>query len=203
MKITDQKRDSFINMMEKFACKHGLSIQTDYKSHTPNILKVEIGNPKTRRWEYYSVNFDNEYSLTEAAAPIMADVLSKWKLGDMADRPSIEKVLFKDPATIIFWSDDTKTVVVCQDGDIYDPEKGLAMAIAKKYLGNRGSYCNEFKKWLPKEKEDKPMVVGAEVNDRGVIARIVFNTSEAAQKLKESLAGVSSSLSFHYNEEAK
>lgn len=35
--------------------------------------------------------------------------------------------------------------------DEFDPEKGLAMAIAKKALGNKGSYYDEFKKWLPKE----------------------------------------------------
>ena len=67
--------------------------------------------------------------------------------------PSIKKVIFNDPATIVFWSDGSKTVVKCQDGDIYDPEKGLAMAISKKALGNKGNYCNEFKKWLPEEEE--------------------------------------------------
>lgn len=62
----------------------------------------------------------------------------------------IKKVIFNDPATIVFWSDGTKTVVKCQDGDMFDLEKGLAMAIAKKAMGNQGNYCNELKKWLPK-----------------------------------------------------
>lgn len=62
--------------------------------------------------------------------------------------PAIEKVIFNDPATIIFWKDGTKTVVKCGDNDIYDAEKGMAMAIAKKALGNKGNYCNEFKKWV-------------------------------------------------------
>jgi hypothetical protein len=66
----------------------------------------------------------------------------------------IKNVIFNDPATIVFWTDGTKTVVKCQDGDIYDPEKGLAMAISKKALGNKGNYCNELKKWLPEEKPD-------------------------------------------------
>lgn len=60
----------------------------------------------------------------------------------------IEKVIFNDPATIVFWSDNTKTVVKCQDGDRFDPEKGLAIAITKKAFGNQGNYCNEFKKWV-------------------------------------------------------
>lgn len=65
--------------------------------------------------------------------------------------PEIKNVIFNDPATIVFWKDGTKTVVKCQDGDEFDPEKGLAMAIAKKAYGNKGSYCNKLKKWLPKE----------------------------------------------------
>lgn len=66
----------------------------------------------------------------------------------------IENVIFNDPATIVFWSDDTKTVVKCQPGDKFDPEKGLAMAISKKTMGNTGSYCNVFKKWVKEEKSD-------------------------------------------------
>ena len=75
---------------------------------------------------------------------------SMWK------RTKIKNVIFNDPATIIFWSDGTKTVVKCGENDIYDPEKGLAMAVAKKYLGTNKSHSNymdEFKKWLPKEEE--------------------------------------------------
>lgn len=72
--------------------------------------------------------------------------------------PSIKKVIFNYPATIVLWSDGSKTVVKCQDGDVYDPEKGLAMAISKKALGNKGNYCNEFKKWLPEDEEEEGTV---------------------------------------------
>ena len=65
----------------------------------------------------------------------------------------IKKVVFNDPATIILWEDGTKSVVKCGKRDDYDPEKGLAMAITKKALGNSGNYYNEIRKWLPKEKE--------------------------------------------------
>lgn len=68
---------------------------------------------------------------------------------------TISKVIFNNPATIVFWSDKTKTIVKAER-DEFDPEKGLAMAISKKFLGNHGNYYNTFKKWLPKEntKED-------------------------------------------------
>ena len=29
----------------------------------------------------------------------------------------------------------------------------MAMAISKKALGNKGNYCEVFKKWLPEEEE--------------------------------------------------
>ena len=68
--------------------------------------------------------------------------------------PAITNVIFNDPATIVFWSDNTKTVVKTQDGEEFDPEKGLAMAIAKKYFGNKGSYYNNIKKWMDKYCEE-------------------------------------------------
>ena len=61
--------------------------------------------------------------------------------------PTIKSVKFNNPATIVFWTDGTKTVVKCGDDDTFDPEKGLAMAIAKKALGNSGNYFNEIKRW--------------------------------------------------------
>lgn len=73
------------------------------------------------------------------------------KVKAMFQFPEIKNVIFNDPATIVFWADGSKTVVKCQDDDIFDPEKGLAMAISKKVLGNKSNFNNEFKKWLPEE----------------------------------------------------
>lgn len=65
----------------------------------------------------------------------------------------IRKVIFNDPATVIFWNDGSKTVVKA-DGEAFDPEKGMAMAISKKMLGNEGNYYDVFKKWIPKKNEE-------------------------------------------------
>lgn len=66
-----------------------------------------------------------------------------------------EKVIFHNPATIIYWSDGSKTVVKCQEGDAYDPEKGLALCCAKKLLGNKSNFNNVFKKYLEKEVQNE------------------------------------------------
>lgn len=59
----------------------------------------------------------------------------------------IKKVIFNGPATVVYWGDGTKTVVKCSKDDEFDPEKGLAMAIAKKFFGNENGYSKNIKKW--------------------------------------------------------
>lgn len=70
-------------------------------------------------------------------------------------KDTIQAVIFNAPATVVIWTDGTKTVVKCQDGDTYSKETGLAMAIAKKFLGNRGNFNEVFKKWIPEYVETK------------------------------------------------
>ena len=66
-------------------------------------------------------------------------------------RVKIKDVIFSDPATVVFWSDGTKTVVKTRGGERYDKEKGLAMAIVKKITGNTGNYYEIFKEWCSDE----------------------------------------------------
>ena len=72
---------------------------------------------------------------------------------------SISKVIFNDPATVVLWSDGTKTVVKCGPEDEFDTEKGLAMAIVKKMAGNDNSFHKVFKQY-PKKKNKEPGSIG-------------------------------------------
>lgn len=60
----------------------------------------------------------------------------------------IKKVIFNDPATIVFWADGTKTVAKAHGDDKFDKEVGLTVCIAKKALGNRRHFDAVFKKWI-------------------------------------------------------
>lgn len=79
------------------------------------------------------------------------------KMKKSANKPvvnPIEKVIFNPPATIVFWKDGSKTVVKAQNAE-YDPEKGLAMAIARHYLCDvcgLERYDGVFNRYLPKDK---------------------------------------------------
>ena len=97
--------------------------------------------------------FDSCRNKAKATLNKLYDI-SKWSgMKPPTCVPVIKNVIFNDPATIVFWADGTKTVVKCQEGDIYDPEKGMAMAISRKALGDTYDYYNVFKKWLKKAEE--------------------------------------------------
>ena len=102
-----------------------------------------------------------------------------------SSRMMIKKVIFSNPATIVFWSDGSKTVVKSYLDD-YDPEKGLAMAIAKKALGNEGNYYNVFKKWLPKDDE----IIGELFCDQKAVERYKTNNdiiNKALEDIKKNI----------------
>lgn len=80
---------------------------------------------------------------------IKEDIRITTDYAKLYNRFTIKNVIFNPPATIVFWKDGTKTVVKCGEHDIYDPEKGIAMAIAKRAFGDKGNYYNKIKEWLP------------------------------------------------------
>lgn len=78
------------------------------------------------------------------------------KSASAANTAAIKDVIFAPPATIIYWSDGSKTVVKCSEKDVFDPEKGLAMAIAKRCGGNKGNYYKEIQNWVEKSGKKYP-----------------------------------------------
>lgn len=78
------------------------------------------------------------------------------KTASATNTAAIKSVIFAPPATIVYWSDGSKTVVKCSEKDVFDPEKGLAMAIAKRCGGNKGSYYKEIQSWVEKSGKKYP-----------------------------------------------
>lgn len=123
------------------------------------IERGEINMPTKEEVSYIRKDAENTARLYAAMRDVQ-DRNNRRKL------PGIKNVIFSGPCTIVLWEDGTKTIVRC-DKDVLDPEKGLAMAIAKKALGTNKSgsnYYDIFKKWLPKE---DPMVIDFEEAQNG------------------------------------
>lgn len=91
-----------------------------------------------------------------------SDWLSPAKLEFREKGLGIKRVIFNKPATIVFWTDGTKTVVKCRKGDKWDAEKGLAMACAKKLLGNEDGYHKEIAKYTKTAKKDESVLMDTE-----------------------------------------
>lgn len=99
--------------------------------------------------------------------------------------PEIKDVIFNKPATIVIWADDTKTIVKCGEGEKYDPEKGLALCISKKTLGNKYEYYEPFKKWLGKynkQKEKKAAKKATTAKKKAVAKKVTPAKKTAAKK---------------------
>lgn len=110
---------------------------------------VYIGRGEGLDFDIDCGNLSGNISFVGADEPL-GDELRKIR------RSFIKKVIFNNPATIVFWRDGSKTIVKMNGKDKkFDPEKGLAMAIVKKCLGNEGNYYNTFTKFLPEEKAVK------------------------------------------------
>lgn len=102
--------------------------------------------------DYCSFYGDKQYLIVPRGASKFMDMYkqilnARYGIGTERILPDIADVIFSGPATIIKWTDGTKTVVKCSKGENFDPEKGLVMAITKKALGNKGNYYEAIKKW--------------------------------------------------------
>lgn len=97
---------------------------------------------------------------------------------------SIKNVIFNPPATIVFWTDGGKTVVKCYAKDEFDPEKGLAMAIAKRCASNSDDFYKEIKTWIEKSEYKCPSTVISPDRsaNQDVLKKYVF---EANKDLKD------------------
>ena len=144
--------------LQDIAGRYNLKFEAEYDG-LKDILNVEYRrfNYQSRYMEYkqFSLERPEQHDIKRALDVIEREVINRFNLKEKRTSfylPKIKDVIFNDPATIVFWEDGTKTVVKAQDEE-FDPEKGMAMAISKKALGNQGNYCNEFKKWVPEEKE--------------------------------------------------
>lgn len=110
----------------------------------------------------------NDDGYTYHGCDDVIEFMSKWYNFEKVDNDSlISRVIFNGPATIILWEDGTKTIAKTHSDDAFDPEKGFAVACAKKLLGNRGAFRTELAKWIPVE--DKRLnIEGFNVGDRVV-----------------------------------
>lgn len=166
-----ENKNYVVNRLTEYAIKNGLVIYEAFNAITGRLDVALIDRLRNKHLELTFV-FDNiadlprivDKSIFESdkcfhqldydkiaefnAQMIHADLMAARRKPVNPKSLKIDRVIFNKPATIVFWKDGTKTIVKAQGKEKFDKEKGLAMAIAKKALGNEGKYYDEFKGWI-------------------------------------------------------
>lgn len=112
---------------------------------------------------YYKGKHDG-YQYPSFASSITGKITIEEPKKEKGYLPKIKDVIYNNPATIVIWADNTKTIVKCMEGAEYDKWMGLAMCIAKKALGD--DYHHTFKKWTKKDEVQKKVVEKKQPKDR-------------------------------------
>lgn len=81
-------------------------------------------------------DFENTMSFTATFDPRTIMLLFGKDIS-MRRTTDIDRVLFNDPATIVFWKDGTKTVVKCHPEDTFDEEIGFMCCYLKRILSSK------------------------------------------------------------------
>ncbi len=139
-------RELFNSLYSGIARGHEVIIIVDGKE-----IPVTITNMETERFSYESIMRIKLNGIVDGRSSVGYKDPRRIGVLKIPSDMTYKRVIFNDPATIVIWEDGSKTIVKCQKGDVYDPEKGLALCFMKKALGNKGNFNNVLKTELPRD----------------------------------------------------
>lgn len=135
------------------AVRFAPGVTNDTVGVVPRLLNMD------RVYHVSAIKGDSSYVLRETIPGLLFH--ESWlikntepKMYVRFDIPTIDKVIFNGPATVVFWKDGVRTVVKCGDGETFDPEKGLAMACTKRLFGNTGKFNDTIHRWVNEYAKD-------------------------------------------------
>ena len=130
---------------------------TDVVRTVDGETMITLDTGRTFQFESYGIYWDKGHNcfINEPYYPGTLNT-AHAKEATAMNAAVIKNVIFAPPATIVYWSDGSKTVVKCSENDVFDPEKGLAMAVAKRCGGNNGNYYKEIRNWVEKSGKRYP-----------------------------------------------
>lgn len=143
----------------KTTALNGYSWDTDTGTPYYNYSTTEVGTgiPGGSSYQYIRINKDD--LCNDDFGICISDAIAR--LNSVTTFPFnaalyIKRVIINEPATIIIWFDGSKTVVKCGKNEIFDPEKGIAMAILKKVFGNSTKLNKFMNKWTSQYYNNTP-----------------------------------------------
>lgn len=155
--VLDSKRPSSCSprMTEEQCRESGYVFAAESASVLSPELEESIKHPLLSTIRLFPAELELADPYARSPFPIVGVAKSLWLTSQLKNMLKsyfkIDRVIFHDPATIVYWDDGTKTVVKCQPGDTYSKEAGLAIAFMKRALGDKGNFNDAFRKWVPEK----------------------------------------------------
>lgn len=121
-------------------CNEPIKI-TDLHGSDP-VIMILTESEVTQELHGISVRMRGRINRDEVSRICKWDKLCKTpQLGKIL--PDYKQIVFNPPATIVLWNDGTKTVVKCDEEDVYDPKYGMMLCFMKRALGNTSRGLND------------------------------------------------------------
>lgn len=117
------------------------TIDISYDKRNPNVVSISdqriIENHTTPQWFIPIAQRLSPPKVYETTQQMISQ--NKKEETNMTTF-ALERCIINDNATVLFWSDGTKTITKTTPGDAFDPEVGIAMGIAKRVFGSKHKF---------------------------------------------------------------
>lgn len=132
MKKQDEKM--LIDFMMQ--CLNGNIKDGTYQRQGDKIVPVRLDDEEVPFSEEPCDGKCDECTYTYGCDCELEAVIDEYDEPDCWGIPDIDRVVFSEPATIVFWTDGTKTVVKCMPGEKFEKYAGFMAACMKKMFGS-------------------------------------------------------------------
>lgn len=135
LKLKDFYIESFMYFIEDIIKKRDREkIIIDYNKQDCNSIYISNPDINNKQYDYTKIYFDlneNKINFKEAKEKI-------WK--------NVKEIIQNGNTVIINWSDGTKSITRCQEGDEFDIYVGVSLALVKKIFGSNHQFRKLIKK---------------------------------------------------------
>lgn len=114
----------------------------------------------------------------------------KLELSAKDENGCIDQVWFNPEkgTTVVRWIDGSKTISRCQEGDVFDKEKGLTICYLKKFFGKNIHLDKIFSKWCPIEEIKEIKEQNLCTNTISTV--VSYNVKDRVDQIKERVESV-------------
>lgn len=144
--------NAFKRFLKEVKTMNILNFEVEYNSIYDNMrcrLDFEIDVHEAWKYEPLMRRIRGGLQMREFGEFVLSTFL------DASNLPKPKKVIFHDPATIVFWEDGTKTVVKRSEGEPDDKEKAIMYCVFKKVIGNKSKMDKYIKTFMKEDKSNE------------------------------------------------